>query len=153
MPSESGVEGRGAENSGIRTQDFFAWSLDAVSQHRRSAQALIGLGTGRSPSSSGCSPSAQALLSRAQSRSSTLSSEPNMPFLTRTSYRGPLVKFRQRFSRCPGRTFTIHHHSSIPITIYHHLSYLPQTLVVSYMFQGNRCNLPLIRRGTSEAFR
>ena len=44
------------------------------------AQALIGLGTGRSPSSSSCSPSAQALLSRAQSRSSTLSSEPIMHF-------------------------------------------------------------------------
>jgi hypothetical protein len=43
------------------------------------AQALVGLGTGRSPSSSGCSPSTQALLSRAQSRSSTLSSEPIMP--------------------------------------------------------------------------
>src|SRR5271155_654437 len=87
--------------SGIRTQDFFVWSLDAVSQHRRSAQALIGLGTGRSPSSSGCSPSAQALLSRAQSCSSTLSSEPIMHFLTRPSCRGPLVKFRRRFSGCP----------------------------------------------------
>src|ERR1700730_11679519 len=65
------------------------------------AQALIGLGTGRSPSSSGCSPSAQALLSRAQSRSSTLSSEPIMHFLTRPSCRGPLVKFRRRFSGCP----------------------------------------------------
>jgi hypothetical protein len=65
------------------------------------AQALIGLGTGRSPSSSGCSPSAQTLLSRAQSRSSTLSSEPIMHFLTRPSCRGPLVKFRRRFSGCP----------------------------------------------------
>ena len=97
-PSGSnGVE----EYLGIRTQDFFAWSLDTVSQHRRSAQALIGLGTGHSPSSSGCSPSAQALLSRAQSRSSTLSSEPIMHFLTRPSCRGPLVKFRRRFSGCP----------------------------------------------------
>ena len=86
---------------GIRTQDFFAWSLDVVSQHRRSAQALIGLGTGRSPSSSGCSPSAQTLLSRAQSRSSTLPSEVIMHFLTRPSCRGPLVKFRRRFSGCP----------------------------------------------------
>jgi hypothetical protein len=71
-----------------------------LSQHRRSAQALIGLGTGRSPSSSGCSPSAQALLSRAQSRSSTLSSAPIMHFLTRPSCRGRLVKFRRRFSGC-----------------------------------------------------
>jgi hypothetical protein len=71
-----------------------------LSQHRRSAQALIGLGTGRSPSSSGCSPSAQALLSRAQSRSSTLSSAPIMHFLTRPSCRGRLVKFRPRFSGC-----------------------------------------------------
>jgi hypothetical protein len=59
------------------------------------AQALNGLGTGRSPSSSGCSPSAHALLSRAQSRSSTLSSAPIMHFLTRPSCRGPLVKFCQ----------------------------------------------------------
>ena len=58
-------------------------------------QALMGLGTGRSPSSSGCSPSAHALLSRAQSRSSTLSSAPIMHFLTRPSCRGPLVKFCQ----------------------------------------------------------
>ena len=61
-------------------------------------QALSGLGTGRSPSSSGCSPSAQALLSRPQS---TLSFEPIMHFLTRPSCRGPLVKFRRRFSGCP----------------------------------------------------
>ena len=85
---------------GIRTQDFFASSLDVVSQHRRSAQALIGLGTGRSPSSSGCSPSAQTMLSRAQSRSSTLSSEPIMQFLTQPPCRGLLVKFRRRFSGC-----------------------------------------------------
>jgi hypothetical protein len=65
------------------------------------AQALIGLGTGRSPSSSGCSPSAQTLPSRSQSRSSTLSSEPIMHLLTRPSWRGPLVKFRRRCSGCP----------------------------------------------------
>ena len=41
---------------------------------------LIRLGTGRSPSSSGCSPFAQTLLSRAQSRPSTLSFEPIMHF-------------------------------------------------------------------------
>jgi hypothetical protein len=75
-------------------------SIRLTSQHRRSAQALIGLGTGRSPSSSGCSPSAQTLLSRAQSRSSTLSSEPIMHFLTRPFCRGPLVKFCQW--RCTG---------------------------------------------------
>jgi hypothetical protein len=64
-------------------------------------QALVGLGTGGSPSSSGCSPSAQTLLSRAQSRSSTLSSAPIMHFLTLPSCRGLLVKFRRRFSGCP----------------------------------------------------
>jgi len=97
------LTGAGEKKSYVR---LFGYSdtrffLDAVSQHRRSAQALIGLGTGRSPSSSGCSPSAQALLSRAQSCSSTLSSEPIMHFLTRPSCRGPLVKFRRRFSGCP----------------------------------------------------
>jgi hypothetical protein len=74
---------------------LFAWSLDSVGQHRRSAQALIGLGTGRSPSSSGCSPSTQTLISRSRSRSSTLSFELIMHFLTRPSCREPLVKFRQ----------------------------------------------------------
>jgi hypothetical protein len=65
------------------------------------AQVLIGLGAGRSPSSSLCSPSAQTLLSRAQSRSSTLSSAPIMHFLTRPSCRSPLPKFRRRCSGCP----------------------------------------------------
>jgi hypothetical protein len=66
-------------NTGVLGNKIFSpWSLDSVSQHRRSAQALSGLGTGRSSSSSGCSPSAQILLSRSQSRSSTLSSEPIM---------------------------------------------------------------------------
>ena len=57
-------------------------------------QALIGLGTG-------CSPSSQTLLSRSQSRSFTLSSEPIMHFLTRPPCRGPLVEFRRRCSWCP----------------------------------------------------
>ena len=80
---------------------FFAWSLDLVSEHRRSAQALIGLGTGRSPPL----PQAAHLLLRpcssSRPRSSTLSFEPIMHFLTRPSCRGPLVKFRRRFSGCP----------------------------------------------------
>ena len=40
--------GRRPEIQVFGHKDFFAWSLDSVSQHRRSAQALVGLGTGRS---------------------------------------------------------------------------------------------------------
>jgi hypothetical protein len=63
------------------------------------AQALIGLASGRSPSSSSCSPSAQALLSRARSRSSTLFFEPIMHFLIRPFCYDPLVKFRRQVSK------------------------------------------------------
>jgi hypothetical protein len=84
-----------ATKIGIRTQDFFC----AVPQFRSTLpQARIGLGTGRSPSSSDCSLSAQTLLSRSQSRSSTLSSKPIMHLLNRPSCRGPLVNFGRRYS-------------------------------------------------------
>src|SRR2546423_2579268 len=61
--------------------------------------SIAALGTGRSPFSSGCSPSAQTLLSRAQSRSVTFFHSflcANQHFLTRPSWRGPLVKLRRR---------------------------------------------------------
>src|SRR5579859_7091127 len=90
---------------GIRRQDFFEWSLDRVTQHRRSAQALIGICSGRLPSSPGCSSSAQALISRAQSRSSALSFELIIYFLTRPFYHSPLVKSRRRFSGSQGVRF------------------------------------------------
>src|SRR6266516_3959562 len=47
----------------------------------------------------------------------------------------------------------INHHSSPFITNAGGLICLSQTLVVSYVFQGNRCNLPLNGRRTSEVFR
>jgi hypothetical protein len=76
--------------------------LYEVNQHRRSCSGgKLASAQARSPSSSGYSPSAQTLLSRSQSLSSTLSSKPIMHLLTRPSWHGHLVKFRRRCSGCP----------------------------------------------------
>src|ERR1700722_18216999 len=81
---------------------FWGEGLDGVSQHR---QFYSGAGRPRDRSltlsSSGCSPSAQTLLSCSQSRSSTFSSEQIMHFLNRPPCRGSFVKFRRRCSECP----------------------------------------------------